>query len=144
MRGARCLWVEAPGCAHPPVGSEAPGPRARSRTQGLYPRGLLCARPVPALWEAEPQVETASRLEDPASEGRRCPEMPRPGLPVLRVPSSSGRTRSVGCGPSLNLGWPHLEILSPAETPFPSVVESQVGVNLVRTPACCRALSSKG
>lgn len=69
MRGARCLWVEARDCAYPPVGSEGPGPRARSRMQGLYPRGLLCACPVPALWEAEPQVETASRLKDPASEG---------------------------------------------------------------------------
>ena len=136
--------MEAQGCAHPPVGSEGPGPRARSRTQGLDPQGLLCARPVPAPWEAEPQVGTTSCLEEPTPRRRRCPETPHPGLPMLRVPSSSRRTQSVGSRSSLNLGWPHLEVLSPAETPFPSVVASQVGVNLVRTPARCRTLSSKG
>lgn len=134
-----------PGAAHThPWGRkrQAHG-HARGR-RGSIPRAccaparcLLCGRRSPR-WRQHLVLRT------PPLRGRRCPEMPRPGLPVLRVPSSSGRTRSVGCGPSLNLGWPHLEILSPAETPFPSVVASQVGVNLVRTPACCRALSSKG
>lgn len=43
-----------------PRGQKGQAPRACSRTQVLDPRDLLCARQVPAPWEAEPQVGTVS------------------------------------------------------------------------------------
>lgn len=114
-----------------PRGQKGQAPRACSRTQVLDPRDLLCARQVPAPWEAEPQVGTVSSW-GACPEGEMVsgdtppwpPHAPRAFFwkdPVSGFPSQP------------KPGWPHLESLNPAETPFPSMVAFQVDVNLVRT-----------
>ena len=120
-----------PGLCTPTCGVRRARPRACSRTQVLDPQDLLCARQVPALWEAEPQVGTVSpwgaHPEGETVSGDAPPFPPHaPRAFFWKDPVS-------GFPSQPKPGRPHLEILSPAETPFPSMVALQVDVNLVRT-----------
>lgn len=117
--------------AHPPVSRKRQA-HGHARADAGAVRGLLCARPVPALWEAGP-VGRRHLVLGTASEGDgvlRCPVLASPCSVCLLLPRKDP-VSGLWAQPKPRMA--SSRILQPAETPFPSVVESQVGVNLVRT-----------